>query len=184
MQIDNQELIPIAGFEGRYSITKNGDVYSHRFKKFIHPYPTPKGYMQVRLLNSDGIHYLYVHRIVCYAFNGKPLEEQEVNHINFDRKDNRAENLEWVSRKENIQKSWAAGRMPIETRRKGAQTIARIKSKKVYGVDSEGSCIYFNSINETRMHGFNPGRVCLCAHQPGGIHKGYSWFFVDKNCGA
>jgi hypothetical protein len=183
MQINNQELVPIAGFEGRYSITKNGDIYSHKFRKFIHPQPTPKGYMQVCLLNSDGKHYLYVHRIVCYTFNGRPLEGQEVNHINFDRSDNRAENLEWVNHKENILKSWIAGRMSIETRRKGAQAIARIKSKKIYGVDADGGRIYFNSISEAKRHGFSSGRVCLCAHQPGGIHKGYSWFFADENCG-
>lgn len=55
------------------------------------------GYEAVRI---DG-KYEYVHRIVAEAFYGAPFEGAQVDHINAIRNDNRAENLEWVTAKEN-----------------------------------------------------------------------------------
>lgn len=44
----------------------------------------------------------YVHRLVADAFCGpQPSVKHEVNHRNGDTRDNRAENLEWVTRGEN-----------------------------------------------------------------------------------
>lgn len=45
-----------------------------------------------------------VHRLVALAFIPNPEGKTDVNHINCDTSDNRAENLEWVSRNENIMK--------------------------------------------------------------------------------
>ena len=44
-----------------------------------------------------------VHRVVAYAFHGKPPSDQHVvDHIDTNRRNNRAENLRWVTRLENI----------------------------------------------------------------------------------
>lgn len=56
-------------------------------------------------LTKDGIQHLeYVHRLVAEAFFGKK-EGFDVNHKNGIKSDNRVENLEWCSRKENIMHS-------------------------------------------------------------------------------
>lgn len=49
---------------------------------------------------------LFVHRLVCIAFHGQPHGvANKVNHINENTRDNRAENLEWVTAAENTQHS-------------------------------------------------------------------------------
>ena len=43
-----------------------------------------------------------VHRLVAQAFVPNPKGHKEINHINEDKSDNRAENLEWCSRSYNV----------------------------------------------------------------------------------
>lgn len=54
-----------------------------------------------------------VHRLVASAFIGLPGAGDSVNHKNFDRLDNRPENLEWVSLAENTAHQHAHGRGPV-----------------------------------------------------------------------
>lgn len=58
------------------------------------PGRVPRGYLTVSVNNET----LLVHRLVLMAFKGAPLAGQEANHLNGDKHDNRAENLEWTTR--------------------------------------------------------------------------------------
>lgn len=62
------------------------------------PQPHSGGYLQIRIRAMN----IYVHRLVAQAFV-PPVEGcSEVNHINGDKTDNRAANLEWVTRSLNL----------------------------------------------------------------------------------
>ena len=103
--IEGEQWAPVAGFFGRYSVSNLGRVRSVWGDGFriMRPGVRPYGYRCAVL--SDGARQVgrYVHRLVALAFvpavEGKP----EVNHKDGDASNNRADNLEWVTRRENME---------------------------------------------------------------------------------
>ena len=80
--------------------SRGGSVYNRK-EKYLSP-GNVRGYLQVVLFAEDGTKKKEsVHRLVATAFIPNPENRSEVDHINGDRTDNRAENLRWATRKEN-----------------------------------------------------------------------------------
>lgn len=94
----------IDGYED-YTIYSNGEIKKNgkSIKWFVNKI---NGYAYVSLTYSRKAKRLLVHRLVAQAFIPNPENKKEVNHINGIKTDNRVENLEWVSREENIQHAY------------------------------------------------------------------------------
>ena len=83
----------VIGYEGKYSITRQGEVYSHiNGKKRIRPFIT-NGYKAFTVFDSDGIRYdKRVHREVYKVFANEPLleggriffKDKDRNNVSFD----------------------------------------------------------------------------------------------------
>lgn len=74
------------------------------------------GYMsyQVTMIKKDGKWSpvrKYAHRLVAEFFLDNPDNLPQVNHKDCDKSNNHVDNLEWISRKSNIDHAHAAGRM-------------------------------------------------------------------------
>lgn len=68
------------------------------------------GYPAISVLNQSGkLMMVYVHRLVVEAFIGPLDDDFETNHKNGVRTDNRLENLELVSHRENMQHAYDTG---------------------------------------------------------------------------
>jgi hypothetical protein len=91
--------------EERYSVRDNGVVLRHpranqrqrsNDNKWTYGNPNDKtGYMEIASVR--------VHRIVATAFHGiPPTQEHVVDHIDTNKRNNRPENLRWVTRLENV----------------------------------------------------------------------------------
>lgn len=91
-------------FLDRYEIHKDGTIYSRITNKALRPGPNSKGYLTVSLYNGSipkkPRSYL-VHRLVAEAYLGK--SDLTINHKNGDKRDNRVENLEYMTIAENNQ---------------------------------------------------------------------------------
>lgn len=74
--------------------------YKSKILKFSHNNKT--GYNQVALYKNKKIKTFSIHRLVAETFIPNPNNYLEVNHIDGDKTNNHVENLEWVTRKENI----------------------------------------------------------------------------------
>jgi hypothetical protein len=98
------ELIP--GFGGRYWVSDRGRVRS-RWKdgmRLLRPGAKRNGYRMVVLAQPDmaGSKAVNLHRLVALAFVPNPDGKPEVNHKDSDPANNRADNLEWVTHRENM----------------------------------------------------------------------------------
>lgn len=105
----------IPGFS-RYIIDDKGKVLSKRNLKEMHQSEsrTSKGtYLTVSPIpdGHDGHVTIAVHRLVAIALIGPPpdLERSEINHVDGNKHNNDFENLEWVSRTENLEHAYDTG---------------------------------------------------------------------------
>lgn len=86
-----------------YSVNEAGQVWSTESEQYLIPQEN-KGYLQVDLKWEGSRVKIKLHRAVAMAFLDPPEEGQnEVNHIDGNRKNNRVTNLEWTNHSENIQ---------------------------------------------------------------------------------
>lgn len=96
----NEEWKPIEGFE-RYLISNYGRVKSLiGNEKILRQYLTDTGYLIVKLCKNNKTYNRRVHRLVAKAFLTVDDDTKEVHHINRDRKDNKYNNLMWISKEE------------------------------------------------------------------------------------
>lgn len=105
----------IEGYEGWYQVSNLGRV--KRLKKvhcnhgktniverehILTPSEDRKGYLVVILSNGGKERkHIKVHRLVANAFIENNEDKPQIDHINRNKKDNRAENLRWVTNSEN-----------------------------------------------------------------------------------
>lgn len=61
-----------------------------------------KGYLKCKIRNENGVKLVFAHRLVAESFIENIHNKPTVNHINCDKSDNRVENLEWATQKEQI----------------------------------------------------------------------------------
>ena len=77
-----------------YEVSSDGQVRVKGLKRTKKTYRASTGYEATQLSQNGYKKQLYIHRLVAAAFCEGC--DESVNHINGDRRDNRAENLEWV----------------------------------------------------------------------------------------
>lgn len=166
---------PIVGFEGLYEVSNIGRVKSLKRNTTsgrVLSQALNRGYMSV-VLCKNGKHYnAKVHRLVAMAYIQNPNKKKEVNHIDGNKTNNRAENLEWVTASENAK----------HARLKGLNPCGRnnpITSKSVDMLSADGTLLKtFPSLKEaerqTGVYRTNIQGCCAC--RPGcNTAGGYKW---------
>lgn len=105
----------IPGYEGKYQVSNLGNVKSINYKQtgregLLTPVDTANGYCGVNLRDKISHKKLVnVHRLVGTLFVPNPENKPQINHINGDKRDNRADNLEWCTASENQNHSLGIG---------------------------------------------------------------------------
>lgn len=88
-----------------YEVSDNGEIRNKETKKMLSTKkPDFLGYCRVCLKTDSGYKTEAVHRIVAKEFLDNPLQKVQVHHIDGDKTNNAARNLEWVTPKEHGEK--------------------------------------------------------------------------------
>lgn len=151
----------IKGYNGVYQVSNFGRIRSNGFKylqksrkgvsfekyampKIISQSYTVEGYLVVGLTKDGKTKQHKVHRIIAEAFIKNPDGKTMINHINGQKDDNRIENLEWCTSKENTQHAHATGLCGING-----------KSKQVAKLDEDGNIVevYESGLQAAKANG-------------------------------
>lgn len=158
-----EEWRDIVGYEGLYQVSNLGRVKSvpHLVKNRSGCRMLPErilkqrnsswggNYLQVQLYNRQNRECKAVHRLVAEAFHINPENKCDVNHIDGNKQNNCASNLEWATRSENIQHAMNTGLHGRSRKGKGYPGVVYIKKLDKYWVSMQ--------INKKRTHiGYYP----------------------------
>lgn len=95
----------VKGYEGLYQVSNMGRIKSFAYKtwRIKKPIVQNSGYAHIGFYKKGVCKQARLHRIVAEAFcyNPDPKNKTQINHLNEDKLDNRACNLQWASPKEN-----------------------------------------------------------------------------------
>lgn len=185
--------VPIAGYEGFYTVDECGNVFSVRSRMFLKQNTNTCGYKSVELFNAKGkSKRLLVHRIVASAFVPNPLNLPQVNHKDENKANNRASNLEWVTAKQNMNYGTAKERrkrsMEWYYKSRSIKDVAKENgknnSKPVLQFSKDGRLIakYASGKEASRATGANHSHILECCN--GKRYKtvsGYIWKFDRKD---
>jgi len=98
---DNEIFMDIEGYEGLYSVSNYGRVYSHQLGgRILKPGRGDKGYLQVGLWKDNIKKTIRVHALVGNAFVGKREQGMTFDHIDRNKLNNKASNIRLATKSE------------------------------------------------------------------------------------
>lgn len=173
---------PVKGYEGLYEVSNDGQVRSldayidcgfggkrlHKGK--IKPQrANNRGYIIVALWHNGKQFNTTVHRLVAEAFIPNMDNKPQVNHIDGDKSNNRADNLEWVTDNEN--KSHSSIVVGGTQRPKKAVVVTK---------KTTGEAFHFNGVREAeRVLYLDHGTVMKVLSGRQKSHRGYYITYVE-----
>lgn len=80
-----------------YDITYDGQIINKHNNHVLKGQPNSKGYLRVCI----GKKFMFIHRLVAEKWIPNPDNKEQVNHKDGNKLNNSANNLEWVSNKQN-----------------------------------------------------------------------------------
>ncbi len=106
----------VVGFEELFEVSSYGNFRRKGTEVLLKQHKHPNGYMQVNTMptgRKGKAKTFRVHQEVCKAFLPNPYNKPQVNHKDGIKTNNRLENLEWVTAKENMRHAFDKGLIKV-----------------------------------------------------------------------
>ena len=129
-------MIRNLGFLGydKYAVTTCGKVYSLYNNRFLKTALCDQGYPQVTLSSDEGPRAWRVHRLVALAFVPNPANKTFVNHLDGDKTNNHAWNLEWCTPSENTQHAFDTGLIEYKPREGSKFSSRQLDDQTIHSI--------------------------------------------------
>lgn len=161
---------PITDYVGLYEVSNKGNVRNVKTGRIKKPNNNGRGYLFVGLYKNGAEKKHYIHRLVAQAFIPNPNKLPEVNHKDEIRTNNKLDNLEWISHRDNSNYG------------KHNERISKSKCKPILQLDLKTGFIiaYYPSVKEAGLStGIYYDTITKAAR---GIKKsagGYGWRYQN-----
>lgn len=135
------------------------------------------GYFNTHLYNDGARSHVRVHRAVAEAFIPNPDNKPEVNHIDGNKTNNNASNLEWVTKKENCRHAWDNGLVKPSCGMRGKKNPNGGRKGKPFRIIETGEV--FNTLKECEEAiGGNNRHINDCLKGRQRTHRGYHYEYI------
>ena len=122
--LPNEIWRDISGYKGKYQVSNFARVKSfHKGKVRILKPEMTKGYLRISLYKNGKTKLYFVHILVARAFIPNPDKKPFVNHVDGNKLNNNASNLEWVTASENQQHAIKLGLQKTGCERHNAKLL-------------------------------------------------------------
>ena len=106
----------VLGTNGQYEVSNTGFLRTHNWKgsgqtRIMKPALDSRGYLRTMIVINGRARTIKVHRLVAEAWIENPQGKPQVNHKDGIKSNNHIDNLEWVTKRENIQHAFDNGLM-------------------------------------------------------------------------
>ncbi len=155
---------------GTYEVSNMGRYRNKQTGLILSPYKA-NNYLMASLVSSNGLLRVLVHTLVANAFveNDTPKIKTIVNHIDGNKFNNKASNLEWCTQSHNAKHAHSLN-----------DKIRVASCKKIYKIDISGNKTLYNSILEaSRTNKISIGIIKTCLKTKDKDKDFNNWYYND-----